>query len=348
MNLSVVIVNWNVRELLRKALLSLQASLSHARDLDWEVWVVDNASSDGSEQMLQADFPWVHTIPLQENIGFGAANNLALFAQGLLPAQSNPALYFRSLPLAQRLFGQKSSSSGPPDAVFFLNPDTEVVDGAPRRLLETLFANPHTGLVGPHLTYGNGRHQHSAFRFPGLCQVAFEFFPLHPRLYDTRLNGRYAEVLYRGRTAFPVDFVLGAAMVVRSAVIREVGAFDEGYWLYAEEMDWARRIRAAGWEIRLDPQAHVVHHEGQSSRRFRERAFVALWESRLRYFRLYHGPLFNRAVHGIIRLGLYKRRWSERHLPPDERFARWRAYAQVEALLQGKVQDVRSYSHGRP
>ncbi len=314
-SLAVIIVNWNVRDYLRRCLHSLDEARAHTPDLRASIWVVDNASSDGSATMVREAFPHVHLLALEENVGFARGNNLALRALGLLPGEEAPP---RVEP--------------PPDAVFFLNPDTEVTPNALSLLVETLYANPRTGVVGPRLVYGDGSHQHSAFEFPGLRQVFLDFFPLHGRLVHSRINGRYSPVLYAGNAPFPVDFILGAAMLMRREVITSTGGFDEGYWLYCEEMDWARRIRAAGWEIRVDPRALIVHHEGRSSRQFRERAFVALWRSRFRYFAKYHTPEFNRAVRWIVRLGLWRLRREARYLPPAEREARVRAYAEVERL----------------
>ncbi|NPA90397.1 MAG: glycosyltransferase [Chloroflexi bacterium] len=331
-SLSIILVSWNVREWLRRALHSIQEELARSGPWNAAIWVVDNASQDGTVDMVREEFPHVHLIPLPENVGFGAANNIALFAQGLLPGQSPPHLYSRSRPLVQE--HPEWQHPFRPDAVLFLNPDTEVTPGAIRALWDGLFAHPRTGMVGPRLVYGDGVHQPSAFRFPGLIQTFLDFFPLHPRIYASRLNGRYGHVLYRGTAPFPVDFVLGAAMLVRREVIETVGGFDEAYWLYCEEMDWARRIRNAGWEIRVIPTATIVHHEGRSSRQFRERAFVALWESRLRYFRRYHGPLFNRLLRLIIRWGLEKEKMRAQHLPQPEREARLQAYEQVRRMLE--------------
>lgn len=331
-HLSVVLVSWNVKDWLRRALASIPRGVSSPEHWRIGVWVVDNASSDGTPEMVRSEFPHVHLIALEENLGFAAANNIALFAQGLLPGESDPSLYPRSRPYVRRMHFQPPDAK--PEAVLFLNPDAEVQPHAIERLWEGLFAHPRTGMVGPHLVYGDGRHQPSAFRFPGLIQTFLDFFPLHPRVYASRLNGRYGATLFQGQAPFPVDFILGAAMLVRREVIETVGGFDEGYWLYCEEMDWARRIRKAGWEIRVVPQALVVHHEGQSSRQFRERAFVALWESRLRYFRRYHGPWFNTLLRGIIRLGLLKRYWAAYRLPPEERKRHIRAYTQILDLLR--------------
>ena len=329
--IAVVIVSYNVRDLLARCLRSVEESARRSPHLTVDIWVVDNASADGSAALVRDQFPRVHLIPLEENIGFAAANNVALHALGLLAAQAHSPLYARSTRLLPDL--NPLPPAAPPDAVLFLNPDTEVVGDAIARLWETLSANPRTGVVGPRLEYGDGTLQHSGFRFPGLAQTFFDFFPVHPRLMFSRLNGRYGRSLYRGQAPFPVDFVLGAAMLVRREVIEQVGAFDEGYWLYCEEMDWARRIRAAGWEIRVEPRARVIHYEGQSSRQFRGRSFVALWESRLRYFRRYHGPLFNLALRALVRLGLWKLSRAARRLPPPERDERLAAYAAIHRLL---------------
>ncbi len=332
--LSIVIVSWNVKSWLRRCLTSIPASFPHPDQWEVTIWVVDNASTDESAEMVRREFPQVHLVPLQENVGFGAANNVALFLQGLLPGVSDLSLYPRSRPLVEQLPPSSRTYDSKPDAVLFLNPDTEVHAGAIDALWEGLFAHPRTGMVGPHLVYGDGNHQPSAFRFPGLIQTFLDFFPLHPRVYASRLNGRYSPVLFRGHAPFPVDFILGAAMLVRREVIETVGGFDERYWLYCEEMDWARRIRRAGWEIRVIPQAVITHHEGRSSRQFKEHAYVALWESRLRYFRQYHGPWFNTLLRVIIRLGMLKQRMQAQKYPPEERAKRLYAYDRILDLLR--------------
>lgn len=327
-SLAVVIVNWNVAGHLQRCLRSLSRALPRVPASRTEVWVVDNASTDESVPLVRREFPWVRLVALEENIGFAAANNVALWLLALL-RHPHP-MYSRSWAWVQRLAHEPTGQ--PPAAVLFLNPDTEVAEGSVAYLWETLFANARTGVVGPRLFYPDGSHQHSGFRFPSLAQVFLDFFPLHGRLLDSRLNGRYARLFYEGQASFPVDFVLGAAMMARRDVIEQVGGFDEGYWLYCEEMDWARRVRAAGWEIRVDPRAHVVHYEGQSSRQFRGRAFVALWRSRFRYFRRYHSFLFNLMVRLLVLAGTAYLRFQTRHVSAEERRERLRAYEEVARM----------------
>ena len=221
-NLAVVIVSWNVRGLLTACLRSLLADLA-STGLETEVWVVDNGSTDNTPQMVAEAFPDVHLIASRENLGFVRGNNCAL----------------------NEILGREA----PVDYFWLLNPDTEVQPGATAALIAALEANPKAGIVGPKLLYADGSLQHSAFRFPGLVQLLFEFLPLPARLYDTRLNGRYPRRLYEGAKPFLIDHPLGASMLVRAEAVADVGLMDEDFFMYCEEIDWCWRIRSAGWAI---------------------------------------------------------------------------------------------------
>ncbi|MCS6842713.1 MAG: glycosyltransferase family 2 protein [Caldilineales bacterium] len=323
MDLAIVIVSYNVRELLAACLRSVEASLAASPQLQAETWVVDNASADGSAEMVAQRFPWVRLVASAENLGFAAANNVALRRLGLAPqADEHP-------PAADR-------AQQAPRYMALLNPDTEVQGDALAQMVAFLDTHPQAGGCCPRLTYPDGRFQHAAFRFPGLSQIALDFFPPPGRfngpILDSRLNGRYPHRAYEAGKPFPVDFALGAALTVRSAAIRQVGLLDEGYFMYCEEMDWQRRLAAAGWPMYCVPTAHVVHHGGASTGQFRSAMFVALWRSRFRYFRRYHGTAFNRLAGWLVRLGLHaEARRATRSAPPDleQRLAAYRA---VEAM----------------
>lgn len=278
--LAVIIVSYNTRDLLQRAIASLQTSLhahgpSHAR-----IIVVDNASHDGSAEMVRRTFPDVELLEPGENLGFARANNLALRHLGF--------------PHGDAL----------PEAVWLLNPDTETVGNAPAQLLAHLRAHPDVAAVGPRLQYGDGRFQHGAFAFPGLLQIAFDLFPLPARLYETHLNGRYPRAWYEQGKPFDVDMVLGAALMVRREAIQQVGLLDEGYFMYVEELDWCRRMKQAGWRLQLVPTALVIHHEGQSTRQFREEMFRALWRSRLRYYTKFAPRPYVWLVRALVAVGL--------------------------------------------
>jgi len=279
---AVVIVSWNVRDLLRACLSSVLADLDRS-GLEGEVWVVDNASTDGSPEWVAARFPRVHLIANRRNLGFAAANNLAL----------------RELSTLQ---------SSVPKYAWLLNPDTEVRPGATRALVDCLERSPRAGVVGPRLLYADRSFQHSAFRFPGLIQLAFELFPLPPRFYDTKVNGRYPRRLYEGEEPFPVDHPLGAAMMVRLSAVDQVGLMDEGYRMYCEEIDWCWRMRRAGWRAFCVPTSQVIHHAGRSTAQVRVPSFKNLWISRARLYARHHGPLTWWLAQAMVRARMRQRR----------------------------------------
>ena len=289
-SLAVVIVSFNVRDYLRACLESLFASLERC-GLAARVIVVDNASRDGSPDMVRTHFPTVELIEPGANLGFARANNVALRALGF--------------------GGAATPAEGLPEAVWLLNPDTEVLDEAPAILLERLREAPEVGAVGPRLCYGDGRFQHAGFAFPGLAQVFLDLFPLHPRLLESRLNGRYPRAWYERGRPFRVDMLLGAALMVRREVVQQVGMLDEGYFIYVEELDWCRRMKQAGWAVEVVPAARVVHHGGQSTGQFREEMARALWQSRLRYYEKFSSRPYVALVRLLVRLGLAYRRWRE-------------------------------------
>lgn len=332
MDLAIIIVSYNVQALLHACLVSLFASLARTPELAAEVWVVDNASADGSAAMVAAEFPPVRLVASPDNLGYTAGNNLALQLMGFTPVGGEA----RPLTAYAWAAGLPRSATQPRH-VWLLNPDTVVQGDAPAQLVRFLDETTQAGACGAQLSYADGSFQHGAFRFPGLAQLGLDFFPppgrLNQPVLDSRLNGRYSHRLVAAGQPFPVDFVLGATLMARGETLRQVGLLDESYFMYCEEMDWQRRAQRAGWSVHCVPGARVVHVAGASSSQFRSRSFVALWQSRLRYFERYHGPLFNRAAAGLIRAGLRaEARRARRQNPPDldQRLAAYRA---VEALL---------------
>ncbi|HHE71027.1 MAG TPA: glycosyltransferase family 2 protein, partial [Chloroflexi bacterium] len=230
--LSVIIVSWNVRELLLQAIDSLKATWQGPRQ-DLEIIVVDNASTDGTPEMLRSSAQDVRLLINRENRGFAAANN-----QGLAIAR-----------------GQY---------ILLLNSDTLVRPQALRRLVAYLETHPDTGLVGPRLLNEDGSIQPSRRRFPTLPILFLESTWLEGLLPRKALALYYVEDRPDDMPQ-DVDWVTGAAMLVRRETIDEVGPLDEGFFMYSEELDWCRRIRGAGWRIAYEPAAEVVHYGGKSS-----------------------------------------------------------------------------------
>jgi hypothetical protein len=304
-SLAIIIVSYNVRELLRACLETTFASLGRAPEVDATVWVVDNASADGSTEMVAAEFPQVRLVASQENLGFAGGNNLALRSLGFGELGADDSLQ-TDHEIRNREYASRSTPHAPcPDLVLLLNPDAEPADDAIGQMAHFLLAHLEVGGVGAQLRYPDGRFQHGAFRFPGLFQLWFDLFPPRPRrLLDSRLNGRYPRAAYEGGRPFPIDFALGAALMVRGAAIAAAGLLDEGYFMYAEEVDWCWRIRRAGWPFYCVPSAVVIHHGGASTRQFRSQSFVNLWRSRRRLYDRFYGPIRRWLAGGIVRLGM--------------------------------------------
>jgi hypothetical protein len=289
--------------------------------------------------MVAEAFPAARLIASPENLGYSAGNNVALQLLGFLPVRDE-ARPLSAYPWATEL----SRPAGQPRHVWLLNPDTVVQGDAAAQLVRFLDEMPSAGACGAQLFYPDGSLQHSAFRFPGLAQLGLDFFPppgrLSQPLLDSRLNGRYPRRLYDHGQPFPVDFVLGATLMVRGDALRQVGLLDESYFMYCEEMDWQRRAQRAGWGVHCVPSAHVVHVAGASSSQFRSRSFTALWQSRLRYYQRYHSPAFNRAAARLLRAGLRAEARRARQQAPDDLPQRLAAYAEVEQMaLSGKGRD---------
>jgi N-acetylglucosaminyl-diphospho-decaprenol L-rhamnosyltransferase len=284
MDLSVIIVSHNTRELLALCLDSLFTNLASSA-LGYEVIVVDNASRDRSVEMVQKRFPQVQLLANEDNLGFAAANN-----QGLKVSKGNYLL--------------------------LLNPDTLVQGEALQPMLQFLVSHPRVGMVGPTLLYPDGRLQHSAFSFPTLAMIFLDFFPLSYRLINSRFNGRYPKALYEAGEPFPVDHPLGAAMMVRREAVDQVGPLDEGFFMYCEEIDWCMRMKKTGWEIFCLPRAEIVHYVGKSTGQFREAMYVELHRSRYQLYEKHYSPAFRLMARLIVGLGvrreMLKARWEAR------------------------------------
>lgn len=264
-DLSVIIVNWNVQDLLRHCLHSIFANWPPSQ---MEIIVVDNASTDGSAEMVSAEFPDVQLIVNTENRGFPAANN-----QGLAVARGR--------------------------YILLLNPDTEVLGDALATLIAFADAHPDVGVVGPQLLNPDGTVQSSRRRFPTLMTALFESTWLQP--YAPRRLLEHYYVLDRPDDAVQdVDWVTGAALMARREAMEQVGPLDEGFFMYSEELDWCRRFRDAGWRVVYLPTARIIHHIGKSSEQVLPARHIHFQTSKVRYFRKYHGPL----AAGMLRLFL--------------------------------------------
>ncbi len=304
--IGIVIVSYNTSGLLHACLASLRGCALPLRTV-----VVDNASGDGSAAMVRAEFPEAGLLALGENAGFARGTNIGI---RLLLAEG-PA----------------------PEYVLLLNPDTAVHPGAIEALAAFLDAHPRVGAVGPRLLNPDSSIQAAAFRFPTLAMTVLDLFPpgeaLPGRLYNSWWHGRYPQE--RGDAPFPIDHPLGACILTRRTMLDQIGLLDEGFFMYAEEVDWCFRVRRAGWSIWQVPAARVTHVGGAATSQFRGRMLVALYHSRLRFFRKHYPPAAVRRHRWAIRAGMLRaalgawRAYARGALPPDALRAQLLAYGQI-------------------
>jgi hypothetical protein len=322
-DLSIVIVSWNVRDLLRRCLQSIcnpesrrgQQTLRAGGQppvggqsrigMALQVIVVDNASSDGSARMVRESFPDVRLVTNRENRGFPAANN-----QGIAAAEGR--------------------------YVLLLNPDTEIVGDALRELVAFADQHPDVGMVGPQLLNADGTVQSSRRRFPTLATVFFESTWLQPAIVTSRSSGllrsltaplrRTLERYYLSDRPHDVtqdvDWITGAAMLARGEAIDDVGLMDEGFFMYSEELDWCRRFREAGWRVVYLPKAQIIHYVGKSSEQVVAARHIHFQTSKVRYVRKYHGALAAAALRWYLlatytwQLALEGAKWLWGHKRP--------------------------------
>lgn len=254
--LSIVIVSWNVRDLLQACLKSIEAGQGELR---LEIIVVDSGSDDGSPEMVRERFPQVHLIAREDNVGFPKGNNIGL-------AEANGRY------------------------LLLLNPDTVVVGDALSKMVAFMNAHPDVGVVGGQLLNPDNSVQSSRRRFPTIATAFFESTWLQPFAPKRILRRYYAEDIDDGETA-DVDWVKGACLMTRKRVLDEVGPLDVDYFMYSEELDWCKRIKMTGWRVVYFPEAKIIHYEGKSSEQAVTARHINFQRAKLRYFRKYHGMM---------------------------------------------------------
>ena len=228
--ISIIIVSWNVRDLVRQCLASIEQYVSYPH----QVIVVDNASKDGTVAAIKKEFPQVQVLASSSNLGFAKANNL-----GLREARGR--------------------------FVVFLNPDTELIDEPFRAMIDYCRSHPQAGAIGPEILNRDQSHQQSVRNFPKFSDQAITLLKLRRLLRWTRPMRRYlADPGAQRRQPLVVDQIMGAAMLFPASAIIKLGGFDERYWIWFEEVDLCQRLKQQGLQVVYFPGSHIVHHGNQS------------------------------------------------------------------------------------
>jgi GT2 family glycosyltransferase len=269
MDLSIIIVSWNVKDLLRTCLDSINKACQAAPELSSEIIVVDSASTDGSPQMVRDEFPEVKLIASSQNLGYAGGNNA-----GVATAQGRYLL--------------------------LLNPDTVVMPEALSRLVHYMELHPGVGAVGPQLIWPDGSIQPSRRRFPTLGSLFWESTLLGQWFPHNRYVAHYCMLDLPPDQPQRVDWVVGAALLIRREAWQAVGPLDEAFFMYFEETDWCRRCVQAGWEIHYLPDVRIIHYEGKSSEQVAGARTLRFQRSKIRYTRKYYGSGWANLLHFFL------------------------------------------------
>lgn len=287
MDVSIIIVNYNTRDLLNQCLKSIIDNIS---ELEYEIIVVDNNSSDGSVEMVRKEFKNVLLIESAINGGFAYANNIGI---------------------------EKSKGK----YVFLLNSDTIILKDVIKRMYDYMEQNNWIGILGPELLNADLTHQTSISPFPTLFREFVHIYKLKNILkvpilkkFFIRFGGnlgikdveQYMKNFQNINGPERVQVLVGAAMFIRREVIKKVGFLDEGYFMYYEEIDYCYQAHKAGWPCVYYPCGQIIHLIGQSSKKISERTFYERYKSSVYYFRKNHGVLkaFLVRVNLTVALGL--------------------------------------------
>lgn len=285
LDLGIVIVSYNTRDLLRTCLETVYAS---AGDFSFAVCVVDNGSSDGSAAMVAAGFPRVRLVGNADNPGYPTANN-----QGL------------------RAFGYPDGEDAPRFALL-LNPDTELPADGLAEMLAFMDAHPEAGVAGPRLVLRDGSLDLACRRsFPSPEVSLYRFAGLSRLFPRSRRFGRYNLTYLDEHQVAEVDSVVGAFMLVRREAIRAAGLMDEEFFMYGEDLDWAYRIKAAGWKVYYNPAVMVLHVKRAASRTS-ARAQVEFWRAMRLFYQKHYRPTTPWPLHVLIVTALGLRSGLER------------------------------------
>lgn len=231
---SIIIVTWNVKDFLRQCLNSVY---KETKDIQIEVIVIDNASVDGTSEMVKEQFPQVRLITAEKNLGYTKANNLAI---------------------------REVLKEGKSDFLLLLNSDTVFQNNAVDQMASYLTNNPDVGAVSPALILPNGKFQTGTAGFLPTAWTGFTYFSFLFKLFPKKTKSFFIEPSYfsKKRSVVSVDWMSGACLMLRKETIEKTGLMDEKYFIYADDIDWGKRMKQEGFLLHYLPWLHVLHYHG--------------------------------------------------------------------------------------
>jgi hypothetical protein len=266
-DVSILIVSWNVKELLRDCLKSLR---ENAGNICYETIIVDNASRDGSPEMIRSEFPWAKLVEPHANLGFGRANNLAY-----------------------------EHSSG--RWVLLLNPDTVVLDNAIEKIVAFADAHKDAGAVGGRTLKADMSLERSCcWGSPGIWPLVCKSLGLHLMFKRSECFNREAMDWWPRNTVREVDVITGCFFMLRRDVYEKTGGFDPSFFMYAEEVDLCWRIRKLGWKLMFTPEAQIIHLVGASAAKAKPNRIYQINLGLLKLFRKHYGPAYMKVANFLM------------------------------------------------
>ncbi len=277
-DLSVIIISWNVADLLAACLDSLMVAPIAINTPDGnkpviEIIVVDSGSSDKTIQMLHEHYPQVIALPQIKNVGYTRGNNI-----GLAAAKGRHLL--------------------------LLNPDTEIIGDALNQMIRYLDENPDVGIVGPHTLNTDKTTQSSRRNFPTRMTAFFESTWLQSFAPKKLLDDFYIRQA-PDNAVLDVGWMQGSALMARREVYEQIGGLDTGYVMFCEEMDWCKQAKEAGWRNVYLGTAQIIHHGGKSTEQIGAQKHIYFQQSKIRYFRKYYGLRFARMLRLFLLLNYF-------------------------------------------
>lgn len=269
MDLSVIIVNWNTKSLLRDCLSSIYKLTKGIR---FEVIVIDNNSKDDSQEMVEKEFPQVHLIPNKSNLGFSKANN-----RGLKIAKGK---YF-----------------------FLLNSDTYLIENSLKKLKEEAEKHPRIGTLSPLLLNADRSIQQSVGFFPHLPQVLLWMTFIDDLPLGSFLNPYHVDHSSFYKSQHEIGWGTGAALLISKVVYKVVGGLDEAIFMYGEDVEWCYRIKKAGYKVIFSPVTKIVHIGGGSVKQVRTSAFVGEYRGLIYFYKKYKNTLSLQILIALLKIG---------------------------------------------
>ena len=256
-DISIIIVSWNTKDMLRECLESLYKSIV---DITFEIIVVDNNSHDGSPEMVQDEFPEVHCIKSDKNLGFARANNE----------------------------GIKRSSGR---YLCLINSDVVVIKDCVNKIHRFMEEEKSVGIAGPKTLNSDGFLQGSVDKFPSLMRnfLRATFSDSILNKFTTSYHNQLAKI--KNTEAHKVDILYGSFWIVRKEALSQVGLLDDGFFIYSEDKDWCRRFTDAGWNVMYYLGAEIIHHGGGSSSQAPGRFYIELLRANLQYYKKHYNVL---------------------------------------------------------